>query len=281
MNKRGITTCDVLRALGLVAVGIAIFLTLPALFLLVGEGSGGLELMPLANASGTFLPGIALLVLAWLLDRRSTGIRSDPQLLEGLARCATCGGPLGSHFGLHHETSRGHSRDCPHRYYQARPEVLGRQVSEMFQRMVLPATWPMQVPQVAGSLRAIDFSVRDRLKVDDKLRQADQLYADRKIGEETYQFERQRLEFSLAYPWAANVQDTMKPGEVLQDVIARWKAVDQEEKAKMLGAVLDGVYCDLEAQKVIAVEPKNAFRPLFALCEGLTDRERLPLYTNL
>ena len=66
---------------------------------------------------------------------------------------------------------------------------------------------------------------------------------------------------SLVLP---SVDVAMEAGKLLETVPALWEQADLSERRRILMTMLDAVYVDTKEEKrIVAVEPKPAFRPIF------------------
>ncbi len=58
-----------------------------------------------------------------------------------------------------------------------------------------------------------------------------------------------------------------------------WEEASREEKRAMLRPALSGVYVDLETKRIVALQPRPGFMPLFRLCDALA--EQGPLFVGI
>ncbi len=58
-------------------------------------------------------------------------------------------------------------------------------------------------------------------------------------------------------------QEVLLPGDHVEGVIDAWRCATREEKRDMLKMMLEAVYVDVDNKAVVALQIKQAFRPLF------------------
>ena len=81
-----------------------------------------------------------------------------------------------------------------------------------------------------------------------------------------YRREKRSLEDKLANLVVPGVDAAMEAGKLLENLPVLWEEGDLAERRKLLMAMLDAVYVDtVEEKSVVAVRPKPAFRPIFAV----------------
>ncbi len=64
-------------------------------------------------------------------------------------------------------------------------------------------------------------------------------------------------------------------GDHIEGLVEAWQAATKEERHQLLTMMLKSVQVDMQAGKVVGVEPKPEFLPLFNLKEPFTAGERL------
>ena len=64
-------------------------------------------------------------------------------------------------------------------------------------------------------------------------------------------------------------------GDELERLLGVWKAATPEEKAEMVKMVFDAVYVDTKAKEIVAYRPKESYKVLFSLGEGLREEAGL------
>lgn len=200
-------------------------------------------------------------------------------LLKGLARCAFCGERLWAsaspHAKYYRDVSGRRGRICLYPDKYVRAEDLDGQMECIMKSLVIPEAWQMEVMNILGSLDERDRIVKDRERLEEKLRRVKRLYADLEITEAEYELERRRLEVSLVSLVVPKEDEMIMAGEKLKNMLAIWGEAKEGEKAKILTLMLDAVYCDLKKKEIIALKPKPPFLPVFSLCDGLKENDGL------
>jgi site-specific DNA recombinase len=201
-------------------------------------------------------------------------------LLKGLVRCAFCGEKMwvnGSpgRRGYYRDVSSRRGIPCPRAGKWVRMEVLDRQISDIIGSTELPHTWELQIIDILNSLDERVTAAKERDRIEEKLRRLKRLYRDLELEESEYEMERNRLEVALASIIVPQEHVTMKAGQELAGMLEIWDQATDDEKSQMLRLMLETVYCDTEANAIVALKPKTPFLPLFSLCRGLTEKEGL------
>ena len=201
-------------------------------------------------------------------------------LLKGLIRCAFCGHKMWANESFpgrryYREVSPRQGIQCPRAGRWVRAEIVDKQVSDIVGNMKLPETWQLQVVDVLNSLDERVNAARERDRIQEKLRRLKKLYLDLQLEESEYEMEKNRLELALASIAVPQEDATVKAGQELAGMLEVWALATEEEKSRMLGLMLEAVYCDTETKAVVALKPRPPFLPLFSLCHGLTEKDGL------
>ena len=119
---------------------------------------------------------------------------------------------------------------------------------------------------------------REAEHLQEKIRRLNEQYRELVITKAEYEFHRRRLEVQLAALPEALPAPQAVAGDELERMLNMWDAATLEERSHLVGLVFEAVYVDTEAKKIVAYRPKDAYRTLFRLCEGL--REEAGLLTT-
>lgn len=211
---------------------------------------------------------------------RTYSARTKTYLLKGLIRCAFCGEKMWANGspgrrGYYRDVSSRRGIPCPRAGKWIRVEVLDRQISDIIGNTELPHAWELQVMDILNSLDERVTAAKERDRIEEKLRRLKRLYRDLELEESEYEMDRNRLEVALASIIVPQEHVTMKAGQELAGMLKIWDQATDDEKSQMLGLMLEAVYCDTEANAIVALKPKAAFLPLFSLCQGLKEKDPL------
>ena len=87
-------------------------------------------------------------------------------------------------------------------------------------------------------------------------------------AEEDYASEKRLLEDRLGSLVVPGIDAAEEAGKLLQDLPRLWNGATLSERRMLLTTMLDAVYIDLvDAQAIVAIKPKPAFRPLFDIVD--------------
>ena len=208
---------------------------------------------------------------------RTNSNRFRTYLLKGLVRCALCGEKLWastSPFGKYYrDPSKRKGGNCPSDKRYTHVEVLDTQIDELLQSLAMPEAWRIEVLSILKSSDERTQIAKEKERLEEKLRRVKRLYRNMDIEEAEYELEKRKLELQLSTQIVPEEDQTVKAGVMLRNMLSVWSEANIEEKSKMLGIMLDAVYCDLNKGCIVALQPKVAFIPLFGLCEDLKETD--------
>jgi DNA invertase Pin-like site-specific DNA recombinase len=209
--------------------------------------------------------------------RRAFGQRSRVYILFGLARCRKCGltlraGATGSKGGYryyrHMAKARGY--DCSVPGTCVRAGELEEQWSGIVSRITLPADWRRRIQDLVGDADEREQILRERKRVEEKLKRLKELYRDLVIEEEEYRASLKQLQSQLATLVLPNSPQLIQAGEYLENLATIWQAATLEEQRDITRMLVRNIYVDVSYGAIIAVEPAPIFRLLFTqICEDL------------
>jgi hypothetical protein len=162
-----------------------------------------------------------------------------------------------------------------------RAEELDKQVDLIMKTLVIPDAWQIEVMNILTSLDERTRIAREKERIEEKLKRLRRLYAELEITEAEYEFEKRKLEVSLACMVIPQKDEMVRAGEKLKSMLAIWNEATEAEKAKMLSIMLDAIYCDTNKKAIVALKPKSPFVPIFSLFDSLREQGGLILVSNL
>ena len=207
---------------------------------------------------------------------RSMTLSSRPYreyLLKGIIRCVHCLMPMwaqtynsGSRVYREHRESRSHAR-CPSMGSSGssiKCDEADAQVGSLIEAIELGPRWMEEVLALVAERDEIRDVEERRLKVQEKLKRLGRAYVEGLYEDGDYRAEKNRLELdldSLTIPQVSAAEDA---GRLVMELPRLWREANMEERRKLLLSMLDGVYVEAkELKRVVAIQPKAAFRPIF------------------
>ena len=192
-------------------------------------------------------------------------------LMRGLVRCAHCDLPLwaqtlysGNAFYREETQSRSTTEKCPAEGKTIKCYIPDEQIGKIIGALVLPDAW---LDRVLARIQLEDEVTRieqERQTAQDRLRRLAKAYVDGLYTDEDYRREKNLLEERISSLIVPGVDAAQEAGKLLEDLPRLWKGATLSERRALLTTMLDAVYIDLiDAQAIVAIKPKPAFRPLF------------------
>ncbi len=210
----------------------------------------------------------------------SSKSRSRTYLLANLVRCAYCGERMwiSSSQGrtrYYRDSAKKRNLICANPGAWVRIEDLDAQVDSLMRCLRLPPTWQLQIEEIVRASDERAAIVAEEQRTQEKLRRMNEQYRELEITKAEYQHHRRRLEMQLASLPVLSPSPQAAAGDELERMLKVWEAATLEERSKLVGMIFDAVYVDTEAKEIVAYRPKNPYRALFALCEGLREEAGL------
>ena len=190
-------------------------------------------------------------------------------LLGGLLRCAHCGEKLWSQHlkdrDYYREESALRGIPCPNGKKYVRAEIIDDQVSGLVEGLTLPGSWRDLVVSLLNSSEEKEKGLREKKRLEEKLRRLQHQYREVEIGEDEYRQEKQITEAAIAAFQGTEEEQVIQVGDWVEGLVGAWSNATKEERRDMLRLMLEAVYVDMETASVTALKPKPAFLPLFKL----------------
>jgi hypothetical protein len=201
-------------------------------------------------------------------------------LLGNLVRCAFCGERMwaqsankSSQYYIDTAKRRGLLCYNPGAWVQAKE--LDAQIDALVRSLKLPAAWQMQVDEIVRNSEERAVVKRDAERVQEKLRRLNEQYRELSVTKAEYEYHRKRLEAELSALVVPPPVPKAIAGETLEQMLTIWDAATREERSELVSLMFETVYVDTIAREIIAYRPKEDYRGLFMLCDGLHEEAGL------
>ena len=187
-------------------------------------------------------------------------------LLGGLVRCAACGSKLwAQHLSgrdYYREESALRGIPCPNSKAVIRAEILEAQVEGIVTALRLPASWRELVVEYLQEADERRRLVKEREHLQDRLRRLQQLYLDG-YPESEYKREKEAILAALQTLGDPQGDEVIVLGDHIEGLLDAWHCATREEKRDILRMMLQAVYVDVPKKKLVALQVKPTFKPLF------------------
>ncbi len=198
---------------------------------------------------------------------RSNSPKLRPYLGKSLVRCYSCGEKAWCHnikgAGYYQESSasRGISCEAAGRYWPT--ALIDRQIDQLVKPVQLPQEWKERALELASA----DNNVLDlrlhRRSVEGRRRRVIELYKDGVIDRVEFEREIRIIENQLMTVAPTDVtlaELSIADFERFGDV---WDAAIPEERAELLGRMMESLYVDFKTGQVLELVPRAGFRYVF------------------
>ncbi len=192
--------------------------------------------------------------------------RHRTYLLAGLVRCAACGSKLWSQHlsgrDYYREESGQRGIPCSNTKTVVRGEVLEAQVEEIITSLRLPRSWREQVIECLQQADEHRRHRGERKRLENRLRRLQELYLDG-YPEADYKREKEAIRAALSAMGEPAEEEVLVLGDHVEGLLEAWGHATKEEKRDLLKMMLEAVYVDVPGKKLVALQVKPAFKPLF------------------
>lgn len=194
-------------------------------------------------------------------------LKRHQYLLQGLARCAECGGRLVSFCNKRGElayTCRAADRNvqCSQEWRAVPESDLAPAVDAMIASLALP---DQVLRDAAGLVEFDDSAQRARLRsaeIGEEQRRLDAMFRRGRLSEEAWSREIDRLDAELA---SLAAQPQLEPeGPPLASLLDAWNAGNAVERRDVLVALVSAVVVDIAERRVVEWKPRPEWAALFA-----------------
>ena len=195
-------------------------------------------------------------------------------LLKGLVRCVHCGEKLWAQHmngkSYYREESSIRGIRCPNPKAYQRAEVFDEQVSGLVGELRLPESWRQLVFEFLDSNEERMEAAGERRRLEEKLRRVKYQFREGDLEQREYVREMETTKAALAAVQDPEEGQLVHLGDHVEALVEAWALATREEQHDLLKLMLDAVYVDMGAGKVVAVSPKPEFLPLFNLRERVS-----------
>lgn len=200
-------------------------------------------------------------------------------LLKGLLKCVDCGGMIWSQhingYEYYREENSARGIDCPNGKAYFPAKLFDNQVSEIIGRFQLPRSWRELVVELLNSGEERDQLSKERSRLEAKLERIKYQFREGDIDHKKYQQEMALTRASLAAVQSPQDDQIIRLGDHIEGLVEAWEAATKEERHRLLTMMLRAVIVDMKRGKVVGVEPKVEFLPLFSLKEPVKSGEMI------
>jgi len=137
-------------------------------------------------------------------------------------------------------------------------------VGRIVEAIELGPDWEQEVLARISLQDDAERVVKERQRVQERLRRMAKAYVDGFYSDEDYQREKRSLDMELETLTLPEADAAQAAGELITKLPELWGKASLAEKHKLLIAMLDAVYVDIkETRSIVAIQPKAPFRPVF------------------
>lgn len=203
---------------------------------------------------------------------RSWSAKFRPYLLKGLARCADCGERLWAStakgVAYYAERSKARGIDCASGGGSIRVDVLDGNADAMIRDLSLPRTWQRHILDLYGGIDERMKAERERQSAAEKLKRLSRVYLDGGVTRGEYEIMKAELEARVNAVVEPIEKDMLDAGRMLERIGVVWPDMTTAERHAVLSDMMEAVYVDVPAKRVVGVAAKPSFRALLKACEG-------------
>jgi hypothetical protein len=198
---------------------------------------------------------------------RSASNKLRPYLAKGLLRCITCREKAWCHhikgvaYYQESSASRGIFCEAAGRYWPA--AAIDRQIDQIAKPMTLPQAWKERALELANAENNLLDLRLHRRSLEGRRHRVVELYKDGVIDRADFDRKIRIIENQLKTSATADLtiaELSIADFERFGDV---WKAATPEEKAALLGRMLESLYVEFRTGQVLEIVPKPGFRCVF------------------
>ena len=203
---------------------------------------------------------------------RATGRAFRQYRLSGLVYCAHCGGRLGFDTRVKQgraaaylvDRARYRAQRCPANAMSHKAATFYAQLDAVIARLQLPTDWREQILTLANGKDNGEAIRKERDRLQEKLKRLTRAFVECEISEIEYHRERDAARAKLARLVVPQERDLGEAGALLENLADVWQEANEMEKRELLGLLFARVHVDLDAQRIVALEPTAAFAPWLA-----------------
>ncbi len=197
--------------------------------------------------------------------------RHRTYLLGGLVRCADCGRKLWSQHlsgkDYYREEAKLRGLPCGEGKSVMRAEHLESQVEAVITSLRLPTSWRELVAEYFASTDEKRRLVTERERLVERKRRLYHTYLDG-LPEYDYRREIEAIDAAIKNLGYPEDQEVVALGDHVEGMLEAWTHASKEEKRDILCMMLDAVYVDTSTKRIVALQIKPSFKPLFTAWLG-------------
>lgn len=144
-------------------------------------------------------------------------------------------------------------------------EPLESELGAYFAALALPADWRARALSLFSDNADAAKNETLRRSLTNELTRARKLYIAGDLSDDEYRAEKQRIETQLDAVQPVVMPDLDKAAALLANIGAVWSAASDAEKTNLARALLEKVW--VKQNKIVALEPRATFYPLFEILE--------------
>ncbi len=202
-------------------------------------------------------------------------------LFAGIMICSGCGRKMRSQtYGEHSLNLRGYrctaveskKVECTKPQGPIRADLLECQFGEIVKQFRLPSDWRERVKLLIlqnGERKSVEC---ERQSLQQKRERLKWLYSEGDLSAADYTREKRAIESKLATLIIPEEREVLDAGSYLENMAAIWEEATMVERREMVFAMINQVVCDPETKRIVALQPKQAFVPLFRQASNLRER---------
>jgi site-specific DNA recombinase len=213
---------------------------------------------------------------------RYAGPRSHVQnyrvyLLQGLLRCSVCGEKLQANASVsgnlyYREVSVKRGISCSAPQGSVNAALVEEQMGTLVAALRPPDDWQEMVQEMVARADPRTEAMKTRELLLERLRRIRRQHLDCEMTDAEYDAERTTVHAKIASLVIPTEEAALEAGEVLETMAGVWQEASREEKRAMLRLALSGIYIDMETKRIVALQPRPCFMPLFRLCDAVTEQ---------
>jgi hypothetical protein len=168
----------------------------------------------------------------------------------------------GHRYYREHIASRSHGI-CPAASGSIPCHIADEQVIQLIENIELGDQWLEEVLAIINLKDEVETVKKKKQVTQEKFRRMAKAYIDGVFPDEEYHRQKKLLEMELESLFIPQINKTEEAGKLIMELPRLWSKANEEEKRKLLLAMLDAVYIDTkETKSVIAIKPKPPFKPV-------------------
>jgi hypothetical protein len=138
-------------------------------------------------------------------------------------------------------------------------------VGALMEGLVLPEDWLTQALERIALHDEVARVERRRVELKGKLQRLGKAFVDGLVDQADYERQRRQWEFDLSTLKLPEADAVAESGRLVRDLPSLWRAANLTERHRLLTTVLEAVYVDSQAGRVVRVQAKGAFEAVLGM----------------